>query len=140
MKLLSHFTRELKLANLYDTSRKDIDIILQLAKMIDSQDLVSSDLLRCRLILDKLLKKEPLTPLTGDEDEWISDDEQWDVNLRCSRVFREKSTGKCYDIHGKMFISFVNGQNVVSSNVDSHVLITFPYTPKTEYIEIPNNK
>jgi hypothetical protein len=135
MTLLSHFTRELKLAGLYDTTQKDIHVITELAKLIDSQDLTEYDLLKVRLILEKLLKKEPLTPLTGDEDEWISDDETWDVNLRCPRVFREKSTGNCYNIHGKMFISIDDqGRQNVTSNVDSHVLVTFPYTPITEYI------
>jgi len=140
MKLVSHFTRELKQIGLYDTSSRLTEAVMGVAKSIDDQDLTDYDMLKCKIVLEKLIKQEPLTPLTGDEDEWISDDETWDKNLRCPRVFREKSTGNCYDIHGRMFIKNVDGKQVLSTNKDSHVLIKFPYTPKTEYIHISDNK
>ena len=140
MKLLAHFIRELKQIGLYDTSSRLTEAVIGVAKAIEEQDLTDYDMLKCKLVLDRLIKQEPLSPLTGDEDEWFSDSEEWDKNLRCPRVFREKSTGDCYDIHGKMFINTVDGKQVLTSNKDSHVLITFPYTPKTEYVHITDNK
>ena len=65
MSLLSHFTRELKLVGLYDTSSKLTDVLLDFAKNVDQQELTKYDLLRIKLIIEKLVKKEPLTPFTG---------------------------------------------------------------------------
>ena len=56
-------------------------------------------------ILQKLLRFEPLSPLTGEDSEWnlISEKENLYQNKRCSYVFREN--GKAYDINGKVFVS-----------------------------------
>jgi hypothetical protein len=84
-------------------------------------------------ILQKLLKFEPLSPLTGEDSEWnlISEKEKLYQNKRCSYVFREN--GKAYDINGKVFID-KNGSSFVSR--DSRVDVAFPYTPKTEYVKV----
>ena len=84
-------------------------------------------------ILQKLLKFEPLSPLTGEDSEWnlISEKENLYQNKRCSHVFREN--GKAYDIHGKVFVQ-ENGSAYTSR--DSRVDVTFPYTPKTEYVKV----
>lgn len=53
-------------------------------------------------ILEKLLKYEPLSPLTGEDNEWVDIggcDEPRYQNKRCSRVFKN-ADGRCYDIHG----------------------------------------
>lgn len=83
--------------------------------------------------LEKLLRFEPLTPLTGEEDEWndISDmhgEPCWQ-NRRCGRVFRD-ATG-AYDIEGKVFVD-PDGCSYTSR--DSRVYITFPYRPHTEIV------
>jgi hypothetical protein len=84
-------------------------------------------------ILSKLLKFEPLTPLTGEDSEWnlVSEIDNLYQNRRCSHVF--KSNGKSYDINGKVF---VQEDGVSYTSVDSRVDITFPYTPKTEYVKV----
>jgi len=84
-------------------------------------------------ILSKLLKFEPLTPLTGEDSEWnlVSEIDNLYQNRRCSHVF--KSNGKSYDINGKVFVQ-ENGVSYTSA--DSKVDITFPYTPKTEYVKV----
>jgi hypothetical protein len=84
-------------------------------------------------ILQKLLKFEPLSPLTGEDSEWnlISEKENLYQNKRCSHVFREN--GKAYDINGKVFVQ-ENGSAYTSR--DSRVDVTFPYTPKTEYVKV----
>lgn len=84
-------------------------------------------------ILQKLLRLEPLSPLTGRDSEWnlISDKEKLYQNKRCSHVFKEN--GKAYDINGKVFVQ-ENGSAYTSA--DSRVDVTFPYVPKTEYVKV----
>lgn len=84
-------------------------------------------------ILSKLLKFEPLTPLTGEDSEWnlVSEIDNLYQNRRCSHVF--KSNGKSYDINGKVF---VQEDGISYTSADSKVDITFPYTPKTEYVKV----
>ena len=84
-------------------------------------------------ILQKLLRFEPLSPLTGRDSEWnlISDKEKLYQNKRCSHVFKEN--GKAYDINGKVFVQ-ENGSAYTSA--DSRVDVTFPYVPKTEYVKV----
>lgn len=83
-------------------------------------------------IFEKVARFEPLTPLTGDDDEWMEIGEGKFQNKRCSHVFKED--GRVYDIDGKVFRE-PNGSCFTSS--DSHVDVTFPYTPTTEYVDVP---
>lgn len=88
-------------------------------------------------ILKKLLNWEPLTPLTGEPEEWndvseASGEPMWQ-NKRCSRVFKD-DTGRAYDIEGKVFTR--KGEGGAFTNSDSRVEVAFPYTPKTEYVEL----
>lgn len=90
-------------------------------------------------MLKKLVRFEPLTPLKGTDNEWFKlsgegpNDEQncWQ-NKRCSRVFKDNT--HAWDIDGKVF-RYPNGTCYTSG--ESKVEITFPYTPKTEYIDVP---
>lgn len=75
---------------------------------------------------------EPLSPLTGNDGEWVEvTDDLWQ-NKRCSRVFKGKD-GKAYDIDGKIFRE-PDGDCYTSK--DSHVYIEFPYTPTSEYVDV----
>lgn len=78
---------------------------------------------------------KPWGPLTGDESEWgeVFDKIGSQQNKRCSHVFRDPD-GRAYDINGKVFRE-PNGN--CYTNRDSKVFIKFPYTPKTEYIDVP---
>ena len=86
-------------------------------------------------ILKKLLAYEPLTPLTGEDDEWVEVMDGVFQNKRCSRVFKQadRFDGQAYDINGKVFVE-ENGAAFTSS--DSRVPVTFPYEPKTEYVKV----
>lgn len=86
-------------------------------------------------ILKKVLAYEPLTPLTGEDSEWINVGEGVFQNKRCSRVFRQadRFDGQAYDIDGRVFVD-PSGAAYTSS--DSRVPVTFPYAPKTEYVEV----
>lgn len=86
-------------------------------------------------ILQKLLRLEPLSPLTGEDDEWCEVSDNLYQNKRLSRVFKEGKDGQAYDIRGKVFVE-PNGASYTSR--DSRVYIEFPHTPKTEYVNVEN--
>jgi len=84
-------------------------------------------------LLSKLLAYEPLTPLTGDDGEWNEVGQSTWQNKRCSHVFKDGK--RAYDINGKIF--YPKGKrDAAYTNKESHVTITFPYTPKREYVEV----
>jgi hypothetical protein len=88
---------------------------------------------------------EPITPLTGEEQEWrdISSygGEPWWQNIRCSRVFKN-ADGSAYDGEGVVFYDErVDEQGkpfrTHYTSRESSVPVTFPYTPTTVYRESP---
>lgn len=90
--------------------------------------------------IEKLLRFEPLGPLTGEDSEWMEIGEEypegdgqhwWQQNKRCSHVFR--GPDGAYDINGRVFIE-PSGASYAGPG--SRVPITFPYTPTTEYIHV----
>lgn len=85
-----------------------------------------------RGLFNKLAAYEPLRPLTGDESEWNEVGEGLFQNKRCFHVFKENN--EAYDIEGRIFRE-PNGACFTSK--DSRVLVTFPYTPKHEYVDVP---
>jgi hypothetical protein len=84
-------------------------------------------------ILQKLLRWEPLSPLTGDDDEWRNLENGRFQNKRCSRVFKGEKGAQAHDIRGKVF---VNPDGATFTSRDSRVYIDFPYVPKTEYVNV----
>jgi hypothetical protein len=86
--------------------------------------------------LEKLLRFEPLGPLTGDPDEWMDHGDGYFQNRRCSHVFKQpdRFNGQAYDIYGRIFRE---PSGCCYTNGDSHVPITFPYTPTREYVDVP---
>lgn len=81
--------------------------------------------------LAKLLKFEPLGPLTGEDSEWNEVGEGMWQNNRCSHVFKD-ATG-AYDIDGRIFRE-ANGS--CYTNRESRVPVVFPYTPVSEYVDV----
>jgi hypothetical protein len=88
-------------------------------------------------ILQKLLRFEPLSPLTGEDDEWSCVSEYCEgetyQNKRLSSVFKKGKNGQAYDINGKVF---VEPDDVSYTSRDSRVYIEFPYVPHTEYVKV----
>lgn len=86
-------------------------------------------------LFDKLVRYAPLLPLLGGDDEWMEVGPEVWQNIRCSHVFKEATrfNGQAYDIQGKVFI---DADGVCYTSRDSFVLITFPYTPITEYVHV----
>lgn len=86
--------------------------------------------------LEKLLRFEPLGPLTGEPDEWVEldyDDDMKAQNKRCSHVFR-RADGTAYDIEARIFRE---PDGACFTGKGSSVDITFPYTPTREYVDVP---
>lgn len=79
-------------------------------------------------VLKRVLAFEPVTPLTGEDDEWQVLNYSGDMfaqNKRCSHVFK-RSDGTAYDSNGRVF-RYPDGGRYVGRG--SSVDITFPYTP-----------
>lgn len=88
-------------------------------------------------ILQKLLAYEPLAPLTGEDSEWndVTSYGNGDVlyqNKRCSHVFKD-STG-AWDIDGIVLV-YPDGGKYMGPKLP----VTFPYTPKKEYVNVDEN-
>ena len=83
-------------------------------------------------LFNTLANFKPASPLTGQDDEWMEcgHGDMWQ-NKRCFSVFKDK-TG-VYDSSGKIFRE---PDGCCFTNIDSHVYITFPYIPGTEYVDV----
>lgn len=82
-------------------------------------------------ILGKLLRFEPLTPLTGADDEWTEVGPDGLLqNKRCSHVFKDAERG-AYDIQA---VVFQEPNGVQFTNSESFRPVTFPYLPKTTVV------
>lgn len=95
---------------------------------------------------------EPIVPLTGEDWEWSEVGSGVFQNKRCSRVFKQadRFDGQAYDINGRVFYEWcereldpdeegypgVRRYKSSYTSRESMVPITFPYTPKTEYVEV----
>jgi hypothetical protein len=91
-------------------------------------------------LFEKLARYEPLTPITGEDDEWFNvseaSGETMFQNKRCSHVFKG-GDGKAYDIDGRIFRE-PNG--ACYANRESRIYVTFPYTPTREYVDVPSRE
>lgn len=86
-------------------------------------------------VFRKLAMHEPLVPLSGADDEWNEVGEGVFQNNRCSHVFKDKDrfNGQAYDINGRIFRE---PDGACYTSGDSCVPVTFPYTPKREYVDV----
>lgn len=86
--------------------------------------------------LEKLLRYEPLGPLTGEPSEWMevqgAPNPQYQNN-RCGTVFKD-ADGRAYNIDGKVWRE---PSGACYTNLASRVFVEFPYVPKTEYVDVP---
>jgi hypothetical protein len=136
--LLNHAMRELHAAGYDPATMEDGDInklmyncVIELGSVFANQHHSGASAGYCIDVVNKLLKFEPLSPLTGDDSEWVEVSEGLWQNNRCSNVF--KTADGAYDIDGKVF---VDKQGMAYTNSNSRVPVTFPYTPTTEYVEV----
>lgn len=78
-----------------------------------------------------LAKYEALTPLSGDDSEWVEYATGRFQNNRCSHVFKDEDG--MYDSEGRIFKDTLGGGY---TNRYSRVPVTFPYTPKRVYVKM----
>ena len=109
---------------------------------------VSECNIETKLSLSKLLNGEPLTPLTGEDDEWVEGDNfclpkgaiKEYRNKRCAGVYKVVYPGEpnnieiAYDLDGKNYSD--NGVTAFTTNSFGREQIVFPYTrnKKTQHI------
>ena len=116
-----------------------VDSVLELLDVFSKQGHSGFSASYVREVFNKLAQYEPLSPLTGEDWEWVdrsdmSQEPTWQ-NKRCSRVFKRED-GTAYDIYGKVFVD-PNGSSYSSS--DSLVDVEFPYTPETIVVHVDAN-
>ncbi len=128
--------RELSAAGLFD---EDSDYggdlgkaVLELIEVFARQGHSGFSAAMVSNLFNDLSRYNPITPLTGKEDEWVIIGNGLRQNTRCSHVFEQD--GQAYDSNGKVFRE-PNG--VCYTSKESHVPISFPYTPKCEYVDVP---
>ena len=81
-------------------------------------------------LAERLMRFEPLVPLTGEDDEWMQvSNEGVYQNRRCSHIFKED--GEAYDINGYVFEE-ASGARYTGSM--SRRRVTFPHTPEKPII------
>lgn len=83
--------------------------------------------------LQKVLRYEPLTPLTGADDEWNQVSETTWQNRRCSHIFKEIVNGRveCYTIHGYIF---EEPSGARFTGYGSRRTVAFPHSPNEPII------
>ena len=89
-----------------------------------------------RACLGKLLAYEPLGPLTGEPSEWVEVSDGVFQNKRASHVFKQadRFDGQAYDINARVFRE---PGGACYTGHGSMQPVTFPYTPTTEYVDVP---
>lgn len=153
MSLVEHAMAEFRAASWVDENGKFVeemqhyicDNLIELLTIFGEQGHSGTSAPYAIDLFSKLAKYEPLVPLTGEDWEWTfldyGVDPKWQ-NKRCSRVFKD-ANGEAYDIDGKVFWEWCKPydgrepQEPYKSYYtcrESHVPVTFPYTPKTEYV------
>lgn len=140
MNLIEHAKKEFIIAG-YDPDEKDgpnrwiQDNILELLEVFSKQGHSGMSAPYCIGLFTVLASFEPITPLTGVDSEWekvACDDDIMYQNLRCSNVFKG-ADGRAYNVEG---IVFRGSDGICYTNKNSRVYIEFPYTPKTEYVDV----
>lgn len=121
--------------------------LLELIKMFCEQEHTGFSASYCISILTRLLKRKPISPLTGEKDEWIecsrspSSGERVYQNRRCSSVFKildgEGKLVSCYDIDAVVYSD--NGGITWFTSNRFRKDVKFPYfapnEPERVYIE-----
>jgi hypothetical protein len=126
--LMSHAQREL--GDGMDVELKELLLVFSSQGHSGASAAITTDLIA------KLMRYEPLGPLTGESSEWNQVGEGVWQNNRCSHVFKQldRFDGQAYDLDG---IVWRDPDGFTFTNGESFVPVTFPYTPKTEYRDAP---
>lgn len=135
--LLNHAEKELRISGmLKDKSEPEtIDdeynnevskCVLEMVKVFSEQNHSGHSAGMVISILNRVLRFETLTALTGLDDEWMEVGENLYQNNRCPSVFKEN--GISYDLNGRIFY-IEEEDNISFTSNKSKVDIKFPYYP-----------
>lgn len=107
-------------------------------------------------LLSKIASCRTLAPLTGADWEWSYIGDGVSQNIRCPHVFKQVDLfdGQAYDARAVVFydwvehpadthkdgIADIRRYQSQYTSADSLRVITFPYFPKTVYVETPSSK
>ena len=135
--LLNHTDKELRLLGYSPEAEEGpnkwtYENVMELMKTFSEQGHSGYSAGSVRQIFNLLADFQPLSPLTGEDDEWDHAGGNLYQNKRRSSVFKEN--GFAYDINGKIFRE---PDGCCYQSKDSHVPVTFPYIPKTEFVDVP---
>jgi hypothetical protein len=153
MNLIDHARHELELGGFFsDGDTLMGDCVIELLKVFANQEHSGSSAPFAVHLFKELAMYRPLSPLTGEPDEWEEVDlglgeptGEGDVssdakvvrryqNIRCGHVFKDWPDGEAYDVRGIIFREKHSGDCFVSSK--SVIPIAFPYTPKETIQEV----
>lgn len=134
--LLAHADRELPPDSGDEMNRLMNDSLRELVLVFSTQGHSGFSAGYATSALEKLLRYEPLGPLTGEPSEWCEVSEGVFQNRRCSRVFKQadRFDGQAYDINARVFRE---PSGVCYTNSDSLSPVAFPYAPTTEIVDVP---
>lgn len=135
MGLVDHAKRELQAAGLFDKdSAYDgmlAESVMELVEVFAKQGHSGMSAPMCIRLFERVAMFEPLGPLTGAPEEWNEVGPGIYQNNRCSHVFKEN--GEAYDSEGRIFRE---PDGSCYQSIESRVPVTFPYTPKREYVDV----
>jgi hypothetical protein len=131
--------RELELLGLFNDPDDNFNIelgnsMLSIVKAFSEQGYSGGMAGECVRLVEKLLRFQPLTPLTGEDDEWLdvseySGNQYMCQNKRCSTVFKDQ-TG-AYNIDGIIWEDLDGSRSI---NFESRTAVEFPYTPHSRVV------
>ena len=110
--------------------------ILDLISLFDSQGHSGFTASYVAYMFHRLAMLKPVSPLTGEDDEWKDVGGGRFQNKRYSAVFKDKD-GTVYNVEGKVF---TDDGKVWYTSKDSMVNVTFPYLVPDEPERVYRNK
>lgn len=135
--LVDHAQRELATLRNGEPDEMQDEIekcVLDIVRIFSEQGHSGSSAPYTVAVLEKLLMFEPLTPLTGEDEEWQDvDGRGLKQNRRCGHVFRDDELAWDSEV-----VIFRDPDGFTYTNYESRREVTFPYTPKREYVDVEN--
>ena len=144
MSLYEHAVNELKVIGMMDSddemNKMMADNVLQMIELFSDQGHSGFSAPYLINLFTKLANFKPLTPLTGEDDEWndvsdYGDGTKLQQNKRYGSVFKDKDS--VYNIDGKVFWEWDRDEEGTPTKVyytskGCFVPVTFPYNPPDE--------
>lgn len=138
--LVDYAKDELKRIGMIDSGEPYNDLttkaILDLIELFDSQNHSNFSAAYVVNAFNRLAMFKPLSPLTGEDDEWNDIGDGSFQNKRYSAMFKDKD-GTAYDSEGKVF---TDDGKIWYTCKDSKVNVTFPYMVPDKPERVYRNK